>query len=310
MPWLKLLKRDPVPWLLDPENPSVRYLTFRDILKKPPATLETEQQRLREWPAVQEILQHWNRYNFWGRNYAPYYGGPVGNFGVLYLFAQLGAPLYPEFAPVCENLLDVGRFEDGRFIPEMYHAAPWLCYTGMALKLLYHFGYGADARTISTHATLLHAILLRPETLACPMLGGPCRSGLVKALDALLHVPPPQHTSDNAAAIEALSEQLLTHAYDWAGQDAGWLAPTYPRYYDADLLELCHVLAQTDKRAHPRFKELVQRMLTLQTAQGRWRKLRATPALPVERIQHPSRWLTYEAIHTLTLIYGDAGYAA
>ncbi len=309
MPWLNLLKRDSVPWLLDPENPSARFLTLRDIFKKPVATLAVEQQAIGTWAPVQEIVQHWNRYNFWGRNYAPYYGGPVGNFGTLYLFAQLGTPLFPELEPVCENLLDVGRFEDGRFIPEMHRAAPWLCYTGMALRLLYHFGYGADSRVISAHAALVYAILFRPELLGCPMLGGPCRSGLVKALDALLHVPPAQRTADNDAAIEALSEQLLAHAYDWGGQDADWLALSFPRYYDADVLELCHVLAQTPYRTQGRFEELVQRMLALQNAQGRWRKSRATPAFSVERIQHPSRWLTYEAVHTLTLTYGDTVYA-
>jgi len=141
------------------------------------------------------------------------------------------------------------------------------------------------------------------------MLGGLCRSGLVKALDALIHVPPLQRTGDNAAAIETLGEMLVMHAYDWGAQDADWLAATFPRYYDADILELCHVLAQTDYRTQPRFEELVQRMLTLQNEQGRWRKLRATPVFPIERIQHPSRWLTYEAVHTLTLTYGDTIYA-
>lgn len=309
MHWLDFIKRDPVPWLLDPANPSARYLTLRDIFKKSPVALHAEQQRIVQWPPIQEILQHWNRYHFWGRAYDPYYGSQVGNFGTLYLLAQLGMPRRPELASVCENLIETGRAEDERFTPGKTRASPWLCYTGMALRSLWHFGYGDDLRVRAARAALLQVILLRPELLDCPMVNGSCRSGLVKALDALLCLPLAQRTSADEEAIATLCEQLLNAPYDWAKQDAAWLRPTFPRYYDADLLELCHILAQTSYRTHPRFAGLVEHLLALQTDQGRWCKTKTTPALFVERILQPSRWLTFEAVHTLILCYGDTMYA-
>lgn len=308
--WLDVVKRDPVPWLLDPENPSVRFLTMRDILKKPQEMLGVEQQRLLDWAPVQTIFQHWNRFNFWGRVYDPYFGGPVSNFGTLHMLAQLGVPLIPELEPVCENLLEVGRSEDGRFSPQRSFSAPWVCYTGMALKLLWHFGYGNDPRAVSTLATLRQAVLLQPGTLECPMVGGICPSGLVKALDAILSIPPDSRAADDDAAIDALAERLVGRLYDWEGRDSDLLTPTFPRYYDSDLVELCHILSHTNSHTHYRFRDLLQRLLALQTDQGRWCKTLATPALPLERIYHPSRWLTYEAIHTMILLYGDTTYAS
>ena len=32
MSWRGFLRNDPVPWLLEPENPSVRYWTLVDVL--------------------------------------------------------------------------------------------------------------------------------------------------------------------------------------------------------------------------------------------------------------------------------------
>ncbi len=33
--WISYLKEDPTEWLLEPDNPSVRYLTLTEILGKP-----------------------------------------------------------------------------------------------------------------------------------------------------------------------------------------------------------------------------------------------------------------------------------
>jgi hypothetical protein len=38
--WKSLLKADPVPWLLEKENPSVRYVTLTDILDYPESDSE------------------------------------------------------------------------------------------------------------------------------------------------------------------------------------------------------------------------------------------------------------------------------
>ncbi len=67
--------------------------------------------------------------HFWGRAESPYYGGPVGNFGTLYLLAQMGVPRYPEIEPVCENLLAIGRRRDGHYAPQG-GAAPGIAMPG------------------------------------------------------------------------------------------------------------------------------------------------------------------------------------
>ncbi len=307
--WLDSLKRDPVPWLLDPANPSARLLTLRHLFKRPEADLHEENARLLAWSPIVMLREHWNRVNFWGREHDPYFGGALGNFGTLYLFTQMGMPRLPEVEPACENLLDQGRDEDGRFAAGSSSNASWLCYTGMALQIMWHFDYGNDLRTRSALAALLHTILLRPELLDCPIASGACAHGLVKALAALVSMPAEQRDADEEAAITVLGESLINHPFDFSGRDADWLQPTFPRYYRSDIVELCRVMAQTAFRTHPRFQGWLYLLLALQTDESRWNKARPTPALSEERLHHPSRWLTFEAVHALTLTYGDTVYA-
>lgn len=308
MSWLRLVKRDPVPWLLDPVNPSARLLTLEHIFQRPAASLSAERQALLEWAPVRTLLAQGDAFNFWGRAYDPYYGGPLGTLGTLYTLAQLGVPPFPLLPAACENLLTQGRQPDGRFAPPAMTTAPWLCYTGMALTTLWHFGYGDDPRTRSAQAALSMAIQ-GDEPLRCPLANGPCTWGLTKALSGLLSIPSDQRLPAEEAAIARLTEMLVLHPHDFAGRDAAWLQLGYPRYYESDVVELAFLLAQTDWRTHPRFRELLQRVAALQNEEGRWCKGRVAPGFQVERPPHPSRWLTLQAIQAFMLTYGGNTYA-
>ncbi len=310
MRWLDFVSRDSVPWLLDPANPSSRYLTLRYIFQKGTEALAAEQARILNWEPIKLLRSHWDPVSHWGRTNAPYFGAAVGSFGSLHMLQQIGAPLFPEAQATCEVLLSAGRNQDGVFSPEKNATAPWLCYTGIALQIMEHFGYGDDPRTQAARSRMVHTILHKPEYLACPMVSGDCRDGLVKALNALLVHPVKQRSRDEETAIDTLCDNLINFNYDFEGEDAEWVQPRYPRYYDSDILELCHVLAHTNYRRDVRLNQLLQPLLALQDKEGKWHKARSTPSISIERIQQPSRWLTYEAIHTLTLVYGDDIYGS
>ena len=59
--WLDLVKRDPVPWLLDPANPSARLLTLRHLFKRSETALQDENARLLAWSPIVILREHWNR---------------------------------------------------------------------------------------------------------------------------------------------------------------------------------------------------------------------------------------------------------
>jgi hypothetical protein len=311
MHWLDVVNRDPVPWLLDPSNPSVRYLTLKRVFKAPPSKLAAEQQRMLEWEPVRTLIDHWDRTNYWGRLANPYYGGAMGNFGTLYLLYQLGVPRFPRIEPVCENLLQRGRTPEGYFMSETARSKPWLCYTGMALEILTHFGYGGDDRTRSSWRALIQAILHNPDNLACPLADNLCQDALVKVLKAFLLRPAAERSDEEHAAMDWVRTQLTDYAaVIHQGGERSTKGIHFPRHDRTDELELGRALARTRAKTHPRVGELLEDILRLQDENGRWPKQAITPELTVEGIQKPSRWLTLEAVHTVMLIYGGNAYAA
>ncbi len=310
MSWLKAMRRDPVPWLLDPVNPSARLQTLEFVFGKSEEDIHGERLGLLMWKPVREIFRQFSPENFWGWRDNPYHGSQVGTFGTLVLLAQLGVPRNPQIEQACENLLAYGRTVDGRFKPPDLHNSMWVCYTGMALQVLCHFGYREDERTALALSSLVQAIVQGSAYLTCSAAGGLCQWGLTKALGALLCVSAAQRTPQHEAAISWLVETLITHPYDFARRDAVWLQPTFPRYYDSDLIELVMLVSQTAYRIHPAYLKLLNQVSGLQNELGQWVKARKTPAFTVEKVNEPSRWLTLQAIRALIQTYGGNEYDA
>lgn len=57
--WKSILKADPINWLLEDENPSVRYFTLKDILDKPEHDPEVQQakHKIMQSGVVPDILR-------------------------------------------------------------------------------------------------------------------------------------------------------------------------------------------------------------------------------------------------------------
>ncbi|MFP4345764.1 MAG: hypothetical protein ACLFU8_13805 [Anaerolineales bacterium] len=311
MRWLDLLNRDPVPWLIDPVNPSARLLTLEHIFNRSPEALAQEEQRILDWSPVKSLIEQADWIHLWGRATNPYYGGVMGTFGSLYILTQLGVPAFRLATLACENLLQRGRLEDGRFAPPDGGPVSWICYTGMALRVLWHFGLGDDPRTDGGKRALVHTVLHHPEYLDHNQPGSASVADLIKALHGLLSIPREERTEEDESAIALLTRNVLNYDFDFGGREADWLQLRYPRYHDSDLLELCHLLASTTGSIHPRFQDLLRRMREMQTEEGRWLKIQAAPGtFQFERVGQPSRWLTFEAVHSLMLVYGGNTYAA
>ena len=303
MGWLKKLKRDPVPWLLDPVNPSARLLTLRAVFQRPERELAREQEALLAWEPVQTLMAEADENNFWGRGADPYFGGPLGTFGTLYALMQARVPPFPRARQASAALLSAGQAADGRFALRSRGEEIWLCYTGMALQTLWYFGLGGDPRTDAARAFLVQKINQTAQ-LTCPLVGERCIHGESKALAGLLSIPAQHRLEEDSTAIVSLAKQLLAHSAGKTVQQPG----TYPRYYNSDLIELVYLLARAGQHEHPQFQNLLRELLALQTKEGHWRKGQGIGGyLDVEPDYQPSRWLTWQVVSTLLLVYGQEG---
>jgi hypothetical protein len=299
--WPSDLKADPTPWLLEPENPSARYLTLRHLLDsgEPEAQVTEAREAIPTWPPVREILDQMDPVSFWGRADRPFYGGAVGTHATLHLLAELGVPRLAQLEAACENLLAYGQHDSGGFTYDGTPGRILLCYTGNAVRTLLRFGYGSDPR-LEQAIDYLVTRATAPGGLACPYADGEeCQWGITKALGAFADLPAASRTSDRVGAVAALADALLDHEFDFEGRDARWLDFGFPLDYQSELIELCDVLARLDYGLDPRLNQLLGIVLAAQTPDGRWVKRYGTRALKVEERGQPSKWITIRALRAL-----------
>ena len=291
-------KGDAIPWLLEHENPSARYLTLRHLLDEEwKEEVSEAQASIMSWAPVQAILASMDPERFWGRRDRPFYGGAVGTHAMLKLLADVGASRTPQIEAACNNLLENGQHECGGFTYDGTLSRTLLCYTGIAVRTLLHFGFIGDARVSRALAYLVE----RSDTsggLKCPYTDGPaCHWGIVKALTAFAEVPLANRAPfPYRTAVSRLAEVLLEHRFDWNGSDGRWLQFGFPLDYQSDMIELCDVLARLGFGVDPRMRRLLSVVEEFQNEDGRWEKGYGTRALRLESKGQPSKWITISAL--------------
>lgn len=117
MPWRQQLNANPLPWLLEPDSPGVRYLALRDLIPGvKPAELKRARAAAHKLGPIGRILRSMHKDGFWvkpGPGYSPKYKSTVWS---LITLAQLGASIDedPRIANACSYILSQ-MAEGGQF---------------------------------------------------------------------------------------------------------------------------------------------------------------------------------------------------
>ena len=107
--WRSLLNDDPTGWLLEDDDPSVRYFALRDILGKPVHDSEVMKAKedIMSVGTVPAILNTQDKAGFWGDAKAFYSAKYRGTVWQLIILAELGADGKDErVRKACEFILD------------------------------------------------------------------------------------------------------------------------------------------------------------------------------------------------------------
>ena len=107
--WKSLLNADPTGWLLETDNPSVRYFTLTGILEESPSDKEvvTSKAGIMETGMVPDILGKQNPDGYWGDPKKFYTEKYTGTVWQLMILAELGAGgNNPQIARACEFILE------------------------------------------------------------------------------------------------------------------------------------------------------------------------------------------------------------
>lgn len=298
--WQKRLNGDPIPWLLEPENPSVRYWTLVDILGRPAGDPEVQHARaaVADQPLVQRLFALQRPGGYWGEETKPY--TTEGAVTVLSLLHVLGVVPDGRTAAGCDSLLKFSQNECGGLsLARKTRSGIFPCTTGEQLPFLVYFGMGSDPRVRAAFSFILEE-LAAADALDCGRYQHrDCLWGAIAALNGLAVLPDELRSAHSEGVVGRLAGALLDARYDFEGEHRRWLTFGVPRAWD--LLTMLKALAVHGYARDPRFIPLLELALNRQDGYGRWMCGSVSRTWPLEQRGRPGKWVTLDALRVLKL---------
>ena len=323
------MKSDPLSWLLEPDNPSVRYFALRDLLGESEKDREVRAAKsaIMQSEPVKKILAAQKPEGYWvkpGNGYSPKYKSTA--WQILFL-AELGADggdpstSSGQVQRGCEYLLTHAPASHGGF-SAMANAVPSgaiHCLNGNLIWALVALGYTDYARVRRAADWLAGAItgddfdafnsLVPGPGFKCGAnMKQPCAWGAVKSLRALAALPKQWRDTrvkkaTTMAAEFLLSRDLAKADYPHTARVSGeWFKFGFPLSYTSDVLEALLALTDAGYGGDPRLKNAIDLVLSKQDDAGRWamkHSLNGKTWADIEVKGKPSKWVTLRAMKVL-----------
>ncbi|MGD9047308.1 MAG: prenyltransferase/squalene oxidase repeat-containing protein [Anaerolineae bacterium] len=313
MSWTEALAANPVPWLLEVENPPARYWTLRELLDRPADDPEVQaaQAAIPSYPPVAGLLAAQKRGGYWiKRDY--YLPKAKGTFWTLTVLADLGLTRdNAQIEQACEYMFTFQR-ESGAFCRRrrvsgkglVWTQEPGPCTHARIVRFLIQFGYGQDPRTRAGLDWILanqrddgmwHC---REDRYNC--LRATLDALRVAALDAETAVHPIMQRG-----AEVVCDLLLKGGMSKYHVRNPWTTLEYP-YFDYGLIPALDALARLGyRRQDPRIARALDFLLSRQLPDGAWPLDQELHRLPFDVGQpgEPNKWLTLDALRVTEVLY-------
>ena len=331
--WKSVLKVAPVDWLLEKDNPSVRYFTLSQILDKPRYSPEVQKAKkeIMTTGVVPKILANQTADGYWVAPDAFYTAKYKGTVWQLIILAELAADGRDEhIKKACEFILENSQDrKSGGF-------SAWLsikvgggrysgvlpCLTGNMVWSLIRLGFLDDPR-VKRGVDWIVKYQRFDDGEAYPPRVWPyekatscfskhsCHMGVVKALKALAEIPSELRSEGVIDALDRGVEYLLKHHIYKRSHNLnkvskpGWLRFGFPLMYQTDALEILGILTSLDCK-DARMQDAVDLVLSKQDENGMW-KLENTFnerfQTSIEQKGEGSKWITLNALKALKNFY-------
>ena len=331
--WTSLLKADPLPWLLEEDNPSVRYFALKDILglSSRDRRVTAARKAIMEMGTVPNILAKQKKGGYWEKAEDFYirtkYKGTVWQ---LIILAELGADGNdPRVKNVCNFVLEVSQDRKSGGFSYLggrrgggYHSALIPCLTGNMVWSLIRLGHLADPR-VERGVEWITTFQRFDDRNSRPPKSWPyekkdtcwgrhtCHSGAAKALKALAEIPEKKRSRAIKRTIETGASYFLEHHVYKRSHNLSkiakpkWTKFGFPTMWDGDALEIFEILTRLGYR-DPRMQDAAELILSKQDASGRW-ELENTYngrfQVDIEKKGEPSKWVTLMALKALKRYY-------
>jgi len=319
--WKSVLKADPTDWLLEEDNPSVRYFTLKDLMDLPDnhPSLLAAKRAIPTSKIVMKSLSKQSPKGYWESPEQPYQLKYKATYWQIMILGQLGLDKGDErIRRACDYIfnfqLEEGGFsvfrEEGakkeyawiekrgrkppdpsQWISSRIREYEYSCLTGNIVAALIRLGYNDDPRVWRALNWLIR-IQNRDGGWLCPYWKAhikdthSCFMGTITPLEAFSEVPEERRTQEMNKAIERGAEFLLMHRlYKADHHDFRVIKPSWLRFSFPviwyDVLRGLRVLTKLGYKEDERMKDALELLLGKQGEDGKW-ILESTPS---ERMQ-------------------------
>lgn len=331
--WKSVLKADPTNWLLEEDNPSVRYFTLKDILNRPDddKEVQTAKQKILQTGIIPDMLRMQREPEYlqsYPRFYTYKYKGLVWS---LITLAELGVEATPQIKEQCEYMLENSlERNDGGFSQNtasrtgggrITEVIP--CLSGNMVWSLIKFGYLDDPRLQKAIEWIVRFMRFNDGVALDPQVppydhyymcwgSHTCHMGVVKALKGLSSIPIERRTKEiNDTIQKAVEFMLIHHIYKQSHNlskksKPGWLKFGFPLMYQTDILEILDILTGLGIR-DSRMDEAINIVISKQNDLGRWKVENTYNSdrllIPMGNQDDDSKWITLRAMRILKRYY-------
>ena len=333
MSWEEQLKGDTISWLLEENEPGVRYLTLRDLLDLSADDVElvSAQKRAHGKGPIVSILAEMDDSGYWveaGPGYYPKYRGTV--WSVLML-AQLGASisLDERLHHACQYLLENALTENGQFSVSGAPSSTADCLQGNLCGAMLDLGIRNQhldkafewmARSVTgegvapmsdKNASLRYYAGKCGPGFACGANNKlPCAWGAVKVMLAFGKLPAGKRTPLIENAIQQGIEFLLgidpseaAYPSGWSARPSGnWWKFGFPVFYVTDLLQIIEALVGLGYGMDQRLSLALALVHQEQDEKGRWLldyDYAGKTWVDCGKKKQPNKWVTLRAAWVL-----------
>jgi hypothetical protein len=306
-------------WLLEDENPSVKYFTQTYILKLSPQSedVRVTKKALLDSAPVLEILQRQDPEGWWGdpQNIStPMYRGTTWQ---LMLLVELGADCSDRrIQKSVDYILEHALSQEGSFPHEgsrwqKHSPMDLICNDGMVAFGILGSGTDQSDERVQRIIDFMTRALLETDYCCRFNQGAVCAWGLVKALRVLSLVPVENRSERTNAAIQRGAEYILNGNLakaDYPHKPGGktsdqWFRLGWPRSYQADILQTLLVLTNLGFGKDTRLNDAKDFLRTKELADGGWPLEATWNQLPWSYFKaskrQPSKWVSWQVRYIL-----------
>ena len=330
--WTSRLASYPIDWLLEADNPSVRYFALTELLELPESDAQASEAKrnIMHRGVVPAILEKQvdGRWNEPGKFYTSKYHGSVWQLIVLAEHGADGSD--PRISTACEYVLESSQDRQGHGFSHQpgargsggRHTDVIPCLTGNMVWSLIRLGFLEDERVQRAIDWIARYQRFDDGDTAPPsqwpydryeICWGrhTCHMAAIKSLKAVSALPPEQRDERIESVIGCGCEYFLAHHIYKRSHDLskvskpGWLRFQFPLMYQTDVLEVTRILLDLGYR-DDRMQEAIDCIAGKQDPEGTWRlesTFNGKFQVDIERKGRPSKWITLRALSVLKRFY-------